>query len=220
MSGALATASAASQAVANARSSSATMAGDFNTFLTMLTTQLQNQDPTSPLDANQMTSQLVQFASVEQLIAMNQNLGRMLSLEQASQLTAAAPLMGRMVEVESSSVTLQSGAATLRLPAAGAAAAARVVVTDSNGRTLDDRMVRLGSAATIWRWDGRDMAGRQMADGAYGVTVTGITAGGASASLSYTVLGRATSAAQEDGTLRLRLGGLSVNFDALRGVAD
>lgn len=217
----LATAAAASQAVAATRSGAgATMAGDFNTFLGMLTTQLQNQDPTSPLDANQMTSQLVQFASVEQLIAMNQNLDRLLSLERASQLTAAAPLMGRMVEVESDQVTLQDGAAALRLPAAGTAAAARVVVTDSTGRTLDDRVVRLGSAPTTWRWDGRDMAGRQMADGAYRVTVTGITASGGGASTSFTVLGRATAADQADGTLNLHLGALSVGFDRLRGLAN
>jgi flagellar basal-body rod modification protein FlgD len=196
------------------------MAGDFNTFLSMLTTQLQNQDPTSPLDANQMTSQLVQFASVEQLIAMNQNLTNMLSLERSSQLTAAAPLMGHMVEVESDQLTLQNGSAALRLPAAGAAAAARVVVTDSSGRALSDRIVRLGSSATTWSWNGRDVADRQMPDGAYRVTVTGITPSGGSASAPFTVLGRATAANQTDGTLNLRLGALSVGFDRLRGLAD
>ena len=217
----LAAASAASQAVAATRTApGTTMAGDFNTFLTMLTTQLQNQDPTSPLDANQMTSQLVQFASVEQLIAMNQNLDRQLTLERASQLTAAAPLMGRLVEVESEQVALQDGSAALRLPSAGAAATARVVVTDSLGRTLNDRVVRLGPAPTTWHWDGRDTAGRQMADGAYRVAVTGVTAGGGSAGVPFTVLGRATAADQRDGTLNLHLGALGVPFDRLRGLAD
>jgi len=221
MSSALATAAAASQAVAATRSSSGTtMAGDFNTFLTMLTTQLRNQDPTSPLDTDQMTSQLVQFASVEQLISMNQNLDRLLALEQVAQLTSAAPLMGRTVEVESDRVALQNGAAAIHLPVAGSAAAARVVVTDDLGRALDDRVVRLGSTQTTWRWDGRDMAGRQMADGAYRVAVTGITASGGTAAAPFTVLGRATSAERADGTLNLRIGALSVGFDRLRGVAD
>jgi len=115
---------------------------------------------------------------------------------------------------------LQSGAAALRLPVAGAAAAARVVVSDDAGRTLDDRIVRLGSAPTTWRWDGRDMAGRQQADGAYRVTVTGITAGGGTADAPFTVLGRATSAQRADGALNLRLGALTVGFDQLRGLAD
>lgn len=221
MSGALATASAASQAVANTRSSpSATMAGDFNTFLTMLTTQLQNQDPTSPLDTNQMTSQLVQFASVEQLIAMNQNLDRILSVEQASQLTAAAPLIGRTVEVESDHLTLQGGSAAIRLPAAGTAAAARVLVTDSSGRTVKDSTVRLGSGTTTWTWDGRDSTGRQMADGSYRVAVAGISSTGSSVAAPFTVLGRATAADQTNGTLNLHLGALSVGFSSLRGLAD
>jgi flagellar basal-body rod modification protein FlgD len=93
-------------------------------------------------------------------------------------------------------------------------------VTDDAGRTLDDRILRLGSTPTTWRWDGRDMSGRQMADGAYRVTVTGITPAGASASAPFTVLGRATSAERNNGVLQLRLGGLAVGFDRLRGVAD
>ena len=83
-----------SAASANAATSTAQtprLAGDFNTFLKLLTTQIKNQSPTDPLDTNQMTSQLVQFASVEQQVAMNQNLQRLLTLEQASQLTASAP---------------------------------------------------------------------------------------------------------------------------------
>ncbi|MDN4032164.1 flagellar hook assembly protein FlgD, partial [Chryseobacterium gambrini] len=58
------------------------LAGSFNNFLTLLTTQLKNQSPTDPLDTNEMTAQLVQFASVEQQIAMNGNLESMVSLQQ------------------------------------------------------------------------------------------------------------------------------------------
>ena len=62
MSGSITSAATASN---NAVTASTRLGGDLNTFLTLLTTQLQNQDPTSPLDTNQMTNQLVQFASVE-----------------------------------------------------------------------------------------------------------------------------------------------------------
>ncbi|MFN7307873.1 MAG: flagellar hook assembly protein FlgD, partial [Acetobacteraceae bacterium] len=116
---------------ANAATSTAQgskFAGDFNTFLTLLTTQIKNQSPTDPLDTNQMTSQLVQFASVEQQISMNQNLQRMLAMEQASQLTASAPLIGRNVEVEAEQISLQGGVGTLELPAAGASQTALVTI--------------------------------------------------------------------------------------------
>ncbi len=218
MSGALASASAASQASAAATAQRPRLAGDFNTFLTLLTTQLQNQSPTDPLDTNQMTSQLVQFASIEQQIAMNQNLERLVGLQQVAQLTAAAPLIGQTVEVASDRLTLQGGAASLRLPAAGAASSARIVVSDASGRTLTDQTTRLESAPSTWQWNGRDSAGRAVADGAYRVTVTGLTATGGGASAPFTVLGRATSADRRDGVLNLNLGALSVGFDNIRGL--
>src|SRR5712675_3513922 len=66
-----------------------TIAGNFNTFLQLLTTQLKNQNPLDPLDTNQFTQQLVSFAGVEQQINMNTQLATMISLEQATQATSA-----------------------------------------------------------------------------------------------------------------------------------
>ncbi|HTO66152.1 MAG TPA: flagellar hook capping FlgD N-terminal domain-containing protein, partial [Bradyrhizobium sp.] len=60
--------------------SGATLAGNFQTFLTLLTTQLQNQNPLDPLDTNQFTQQLVQFASVEQQLKTNDELSSLVSL--------------------------------------------------------------------------------------------------------------------------------------------
>lgn len=120
--------SAASANAAASTAQSPRLAGDFNTFLTLLTTQIKNQSPTDPLDTNQMTNQLVQFASVEQQIAMNQNLQRLLTLEQASQLTASAPLIGRNVEVEAEQISLQGGTGTLELPASGASQLAQITI--------------------------------------------------------------------------------------------
>jgi flagellar basal-body rod modification protein FlgD len=213
MSGSIAgtTAAATGAAASNTR-----LAGDFNTFLTLLTTQLQNQSPTDPLDANQMTNQLVQFASVEQQIAMNQNLERLIGLQQASQLTASAPLVGRRVEVEADRVALQNGRAEVRLPAAGSARYAEITVTDGTGRALRQQFVELGSAASGWTWDGRDATGRTLADGAYGVSVTGRGANGEAVALPFTVAGTVTGAEQRAGALSLSIGSLAVGFDKVR----
>ena len=129
MSGSIATATASGTAAGSTTTGSAAtrLGADLNTFLTMLTTQLQNQDPTNPLDTNQMTNQLVQFASVEQQIAINQNLTSLIDLQQTAQLTAAAPLLGRQVEVTSDQLALQNGSAEIRLPAAGTATSAVTV---------------------------------------------------------------------------------------------
>ena len=65
------------------------LAGNFNDFLTLLTTRLQNQDPTAPMDTNQFTSQLVQFTGVAEQIQTNSTLTSLLSAAQTQQLGQA-----------------------------------------------------------------------------------------------------------------------------------
>ncbi len=194
---------------------------DFDTFLKLLTTQLQNQDPTNAMDAQQMTQQLVQFSSVEQQLAANSNLERLIALQQGDQLVSAAPLMGRMLEVVSDRLALQDGAAALRLPpATGAARTARVEVLDERGRAVRAADVKLGPAATDWRWDGLDSGGRRRADGAYAVRVTGLDPAGAPVgAISPGVLARATGIERAGGEVRLLMGALALPFGSLRSVA-
>jgi flagellar basal-body rod modification protein FlgD len=195
-------------------------AGDFNTFLTLLTTQIKNQSPTDPLDTNQMTNQLVQFASVEQQISMNQNLQRMLALEQASQLTSSAPLIGRNVEVEAEQISLQNGVGTLRLPAAGASQTALVTIRGSGDRVIRQETVQLGTGPKTWSWNGRDASGLTMPDGAYKVSVTGSGAGGRAEALPFTTIGTVTGAERVGGDVKLLLGQVQANFDKLRSVSS
>lgn len=200
------------------------LGGDFNTFLTLLTTQLKNQDPTQAMDTSAMVNQLAQFASVEQQISMNTNLQTLIGLEQATGLSTAAPLVGKTVEVESDQLSLQDGTARLRLPVAGAATVAQVTVTDSVGRVLKQQEVTLGSAAQDWVWDGKSSAGTSQPDGAYRYTVTGRDASGTAQGVAATVVARVTgaerSSATQGGDLQLVLGGLTVGFDAVRSLGQ
>src|SRR5258706_10792171 len=82
------------------------IAKNFNTFLELLTTQLKNQNPLQPLDTNQFTQQLVQFAQVEQQINMNTSLGTMISLQQATQTSAAMGFLGTTVPVDGNTAKL------------------------------------------------------------------------------------------------------------------
>src|SRR5277367_2795221 len=72
-----------------------TIAGNFNTFLQLLTTQLQNQNPLDPLDTNQFTQQLVSFAQVEQQLRENDQLATLVSLQQTAQSSAALNFVGQ-----------------------------------------------------------------------------------------------------------------------------
>ncbi|HEV7267172.1 MAG TPA: flagellar hook capping FlgD N-terminal domain-containing protein [Falsiroseomonas sp.] len=196
------------------------LSADLGTFLTLLTTQLRNQDPTKPMDTETLTQQLVQFATVEQQIAGNQTLEQLLGLQQAGQLANTASLIGRRVTVESELLPLQGGRAEVVLPTAGRSARALVEVQDSSGTTLRSEVVTLGAAPTNWQWDGRDSRGTQRADGAYRVVVTGRAADGTSQPLDFSITGRVTGAARIENALMLRLGSATVGFDRLRELPD
>src|SRR5499426_1025630 len=82
---------------AAAATGGATITKNFDQFLQLLTTQLKNQNPLDPLDTNQFTQQLVQFAQVEQQINMNQSLNALIALQTAAQTSAALGFLGSTV---------------------------------------------------------------------------------------------------------------------------
>src|SRR5262245_53697108 len=111
------------------------IAGNFSTFLTLLTTQLQNQNPLDPLDTNQFTQQLVQFASVEQQINMNTQLQTLVALQQTAQNSQALGFVGKTVTVKGATAPLMNGQAqwTFNPPTPSKAT---FTVTDSTGQTV------------------------------------------------------------------------------------
>jgi flagellar basal-body rod modification protein FlgD len=195
-----------------------TLSGNFQTFLTLLMTQLQNQDPTNPLDTNEFTSQLVQFASVEQQIATNRSLGQLIDLTQSGQVLQSSAMVGRQVEVASDRLSLQDGSATVKFTAA-TDAPVTVIVTNSAGVKVAETLVQATTGSNQWNWDGRNSNGTQLRDGAYGVVVIGTNADGSARALPFTVLGTATGVEQRDNGIKLQMGGLTVDFDKVKAVA-
>src|SRR5499427_10571735 len=82
------------------------IASNFTTFLQLLTTQLKNQNPLDPLDTNQFTQQLVQFAQVEQQLKSNSELSTLVSLQQTAQNTQALNFVGQTVAVDGDTAPL------------------------------------------------------------------------------------------------------------------
>jgi flagellar basal-body rod modification protein FlgD len=201
-----------------ARNPGTRLSADLGTFLTLLTTQLRNQDPTKPMDTETLTQQLVQFATVEQQLAGNQTLQRLLDLQQAGQLAETSALIGRRVVAETDTLPLQGGRAEVLLPAAGAARRVAVEVRDAAGALVAGGTATLGAQPSSWVWDGRDAAGRQLPDGAYRVAVAGRAEDGTAVPVAATIAGRVTGAARIDDALVLRMGATTVGFDRLREV--
>ena len=161
-----------------ATKSKTTLAGNFDTFLTLLTTQLKNQDPLSPMDSSQFTTQLVQFSQVEQSINANQNLESLISLTKARASGDAVGFLGKTVTLTDGSGGLKSGQAQWAYSLVGDSAATRLVIADAKGH-----MVYTGAGATTsglhaFNWDGKDNAGNALPDGTYTLSVSAQTTDG------------------------------------------
>ncbi len=202
-----------------AQAASNSLSGNFQTFLQMLMTQLQNQDPTSPLDTNQFTSQLVQFSSVEQQINTNSSLTQLIQLTQAAGVLQSTAMVGHQVSVTSDHLALQNGAAGLQFTAPAAGPVAIAVYSDS-GAKLTDALVDAKAGSNSWSWNGQDINGNQLADGSYRVAVMGADGSGAAQALPFTVQGTATGVVQNGSGLTLQMGALAVDFSAVKQVLN
>ena len=147
------------------------LGSNLNDFLKMLMTQLQNQDPTQPLDSSQFTSQLVQFASVEQQVNANTNLTTLIQLQQGSEMVQAGALVGKQVVAQSSTLDLKNGSASLTLSPT-TSEPVTVAITSPAGVALTTQTVQAAPGGTGWTWNGETDSGQSLPDGAYSVAVT------------------------------------------------
>jgi flagellar basal-body rod modification protein FlgD len=151
------------------------IANNFQTFLTLLTTQLKNQNPLDPLDTNQFTQQLVQFAQVEQQMKSNDQLSTLVALDKTAQSTAALAYVGSTVVVDGATTQLSNGNANWTLKTTKPATAT-VTITDSTGQTAYSGTFSINPGNQNFVWDGRGNDGRQWPDGSYKLTATGLDA--------------------------------------------
>ena len=167
----------------------ATLAGNFQTFLTLLTTQLQNQNPLDPLDTNQFTSQLVQFASVEQQLKTNDQLTTLVSLQQTAQSTQALGFVGKTAVVDGSTAALKSSSAGWEL-SVPTNSNVNISITNSTGQTVFTGAYSVNAGNNqAFTWDGKGTDGTQWPDGQYKLTATGADASGNPVAISTQIQG-------------------------------
>jgi flagellar basal-body rod modification protein FlgD len=164
------------------------IADNFQTFLTLLTTQLQNQNPLDPLDTNQFTQQLVQFAGIEQQMKGNDALASLVSIDQSAQSTQALVFVGQNVAVDGSTAQFANGSATWNLNAPKNASTT-VTITSSTGATAFSGPFTMSQGNASFVWDGKGNDGTQWPPGAYKMTVVGTDSTGANVAISTEVQG-------------------------------
>ena len=169
--------------VSSALGNSTEIASNFTTFLQLLTTQLKNQDPLSPMDTNQFTQQLVEFAGVEQQMKTNDTLSTLVSLQQSAQTTQALSLVGATVVVNGTTAQLANGSAVWSLSATQPATAT-ITITAPSGQTVYSTSGTVNPGNQIFTWDGVGNDGTTWPAGNYTLTATAVTAAGQSTTIT------------------------------------
>jgi flagellar basal-body rod modification protein FlgD len=208
-------------AAAPAATQSTTGFGDnFSTFLKLLTTQLQNQDPMSPLDTNQFTQQLVSFAQVEQAINTNTKLASLVSLGQTNQAVAALPLVGRTVEYDSQQATLTSEGAkySYTLPADGASTVLTISTTD--GKVVWRGLGERTAGRHEFVWDGKNQNGASVPPGIYQLDVSSTKSDETNQTATITAFGKVDGIESKDNQTFLSIGSQKIATAKMLAVRD
>jgi flagellar basal-body rod modification protein FlgD len=196
------------------------LSGNFQTFLTLLTTQLQNQDPLSPMDSNQFTQQLVEYSQVEQQINTNDNLKTLIN-QGASQTGAyGVSYLGKAVTIANGQAPLANGQAVWAYNLNTAAAQTQLTVTDAKGNVVYTAAGETTAGAHVLNWDGKNAGGTQLADGTYKLTVTAKAADGSAVNSTVTTTGVVSEVDMTSGTPVLMVGPMAVNLADIAGVLD
>ncbi len=213
------TAGSSSSSSSNLTNDAATVTSNYNTFLNLLTAQIQNQDPLSPMDTTAWTTQLVQYSQVEQQLQGNQYLSQIASNSGAN-MSSAVDYIGKTVTASSDTATLANGSASWNYNLAGATANTTLTVQDSNGNTVYQTSGDTAAGNHSFTWNGTEANGNTATTGNYTLSITSTDASGNGISNTVGITGVVSSAQQSNGTVTLTVGNTEVPLSDVTGVSD
>lgn len=204
-------------AASAAQTSRTSIANNFDTFLLLLTTQLKNQNPLDPLDTNQFTQQLVQFAGVEQQIRTNDSLEALVKLNQSSRISTAMNYVGATVTADGATSALKSGVATWYV-SAPRAASATINITDATGNVVFTHETTLEAGTSGFTWDGKMSDGRTAPEGQYTIKINAKDASGQSVAVSTQFSGVVDAVDLSGSEPLLMVGTALISLDKVKAV--
>jgi flagellar basal-body rod modification protein FlgD len=212
--------SSTSSAAATSALASSQIAGNFQSFLTLLTTQLQNQNPLDPLDTNQFTQQLVEFAGVQQQLNTNDSLATLVSLQQTAQSTQALGFVGKTAVVNGSTAALTNSTATWQL-SIPANSTVSVSIASSTGQTVftGSYAVNAGNNQPF-TWNGNGNDGTQLPDGNYTMTATAKDASNNIVAVSTQIQGVISSVDLTQSPPLLSIDGQTYTVNQIKSIVD
>lgn len=202
---------------ASQSSSYQSLVGNYELFLTLLTTQVQNQDPLDPLDSAEYTNQLVQYSAVEQSIQTNDYLAQIMATMESSQASGYVSYLGTEVTAAGGTTMLSNGSANWAYSVTEEASGT-FEIRDANGTPVYSGDVTLSPGGGNFTWDGETDAGGQARNGAYSIVFDVTDAAGNAEPVSIETTGVVDGLDLSTGTPFLRIGDVSVPVSAVRSV--
>lgn len=195
------------------------LAGNFDTFLKLLTTQLQNQDPTAPMDSNQFTQQLVEFAGVEQQLNANNYLQQLVNNSLATSTSTAAGYIGRQVTTGGDQASLSNGSAHWSYTLGANTASTAINITDAAGDTVYTTKGDLTKGPHIFTWDGRTNDGGTAPDGTYSIQIAAKDTGGNKVAADTTITGVVSAVDIVNGQPALKVNGIDISLADISAIS-
>ncbi len=198
--------------------SSRSIAENFNTFLSLLTTQLKNQNPLDPLDTNQFTQQMVQFTSVEQQLQTNEFLKTLTASAQNASNTEAVSFIGKQITAAGANAELSNGSASWQYSLNRSASNTTITIRDSNGAIVHTDETSLAGGTGTFTWDGKDDAGNQLPNGNYSITINARDSNGSYVPVTTQISGTVEGVDLSGTSPVLIVGGAQVNLSSVLSV--
>lgn len=197
------------------------LAEDFAQFLTLLTVQLQNQDPLDPLDTNEMTNQLVAFTGVEQQINTNQKLDSLVSLQLGNALGSSLGYVGKEISyIGSEFYSDGETPVTIHYALDGQAIENNLSIIDEQGNTVFTASGSTAAGAQEFVWDGLDDFGNPVPPGTYSIRIDALNANEGSVGASTIVSGHVSGVESQNGSLFLIVGERAVSLSNVLNVLE
>jgi len=205
-------------------SNKAQLTKDFDNFLTLLTTQLQYQDPLNPTDTSEFTNQLVSFSQLEQQILQSERMDNLVKTAQASTINAATSFIGKTVRYEGDTFNFRGTDSTPNTEfgyfLTDTANDTRLTILDTNGRVIRSERGSTGSGEHTWNWDGLDNNGLPVDQGTYLFQVGAIAEGDRAVQTSALVPSNITGIEITNGSVALISGSVAVGIDSVLSVRE
>jgi flagellar basal-body rod modification protein FlgD len=197
------------------------LSGDLDFFLKLLTVQLKQQDPTEPLDTNQLTQQIATLSSVQQQINTNKNLETLIGATKNSQLSTAIGYIGAEIETSGNTGQVLNGQGAFAYNLPKQAASAKITISDSTGKIVFEGEGTKTAGRNIIVWDGSNSVtgATSSPDGTYKISVIAKDTQGKDITVETSAVGIVSSVEHDaDGDIILTMGDMTKKFDDIIAV--